>query len=319
VQEITHGVRTKVLVQPEQTFIRPGSGGALIPLSKAGSTNLAKFTGVPNKLVEGLGAGLWSQVANHLLMQKGRYTVLFDGNEEVVDFAEFRGGVGYLAVERVLAAVEKGIPRGVEWNRVEILDGHTAVLEVLGARQENVRRGDLVRAGAMVKFSPTGMILPTVQSYVLRLVCTNGQTSRLVLSNFTGGGGEGDNVWQWFRQSVRAAYDSVGDLMNRYREMINDRIPANHRAEVLEALLRNAGIKGKEAEAVRAQALANPPRNSYDMMNLITWASSHIVQTPARRQRIMSASSEFIDEADHTQVCPLCNTITRQRAQAASN
>jgi hypothetical protein len=157
-----------------------------------------------------------------------------------------------------------------------------------------------------VNFSPVNTIKPLVQSYVLRLACTNGATSKTVLAEFTGG--EGDDVWQWFRQSVRAAYQSLGAVINRYREMIQERIPADQRAAMLEELLRQAGITGKEAEAVRAQAIQDPPRNTYDMMNLITWASSHIIQSPERIQRALKASATFTSESQHATICPLCQT-----------
>jgi hypothetical protein len=89
--------------------------------------------------------------------------------------------------------------------------------------------------------------------------------------------------------------------------MTGERIPAEQRAGVLEQLLREAGITGKDAEAVRAQAIQNPPHNSYDMMNLITWASSHILQEPIRIHRALRAGASFSDESEHASVCPLCH------------
>ncbi|MFO7773260.1 MAG: hypothetical protein R6V59_04895, partial [Dehalococcoidia bacterium] len=91
-------------------------------------------------------------------------------------------------------------------------------------------------------------------------------------------------------------------------EMIQERIPAEQRAGVLEELLRQAGITGKEAEAVRAQAIQTPPHNAYEMVNLITWASSHIVQSPPRIQRALNAGATFTERSEHARTCPLCRT-----------
>ncbi|MFO7774133.1 MAG: hypothetical protein R6V59_09465 [Dehalococcoidia bacterium] len=304
VRQVEHTPRTRVLVQPGQVVIRPGSGGLLVPLSKDGTKALTNFVGLPQKLCQELSPELFGRVATELLGRKERYNLLLDG-DEVQNFSEYRG-VRNLPVERVLTTIERAINR-CDYHRVTMLPNYTVALEITGAQEQAVRRGDLVRAGAVVTFSPINTVMPAVQSYILRLVCTNGATSKVVLAQYSGGGGEGDHVWQWFRQSVQAAYQSVGDFVNRYREMIQERIPAEQRAGVLEELLRQAGITGKEAEAVRAQAIQNPPRNSYDMVNLITWASSHIVRSPQRIQRALNAGATFTEQSEHARVCPLCH------------
>jgi len=305
VRPVVHTPRTRVLIQPGQVVIRPGSGGQLVPLSENGIKAMTNFVGLPRAICRELSPDLFGKVVTELLSRKERYNLLL-GDGEVQDFGEYRG-IRNLPVERVLSTIEQAIPP-CDYHRVSILGNYSAMLEIVGTKQEAVRRGDLVRAGAMVSFSPINMVRPRVQSYVLRLACTNGVTSKTVLAEFTGGGGEGDDVWQWFRQSVRAAYQSVGTIVNRYKEMVRERVPANQRAAMLEELLRQAGITGKEAEAVRAQAIQEPPHNSYDMMNLITWASSHIVRSPEKIQRALNASATFVSESEHARVCPLCHT-----------
>ena len=302
VRQVEHTPRTRVVVEPGQVVIRPGSGGRLIPVSENGVRAMSNFVGLPRKVCQDLGPDLFGRVSTELLARKERYNLLLDDGQ-VRGFAEYRG-VRNLPVGRVLSAIERVIP-GCDYHRVTVLPNCAATLEIIGNKQEAVRRGDMVRAGAMVSFSPVNAVLPMVQSYVLRLVCTNGATSKTVLTQFTGGG-EGDDIWQWFRQSVQAAYQSIGDVVERYRGMIQERIPADHRAAMLEELLRQAGIKGKEAEAVRAQAIQEPPRNAYDMMNLITWASSHVIRSPERIQRALNAGATFTSESQHATMCPLC-------------
>jgi len=225
------------MVQPGQVVIRPGSGGRLVPLSENGVKAMTNFVGLPQKVCRELSPDLFGRVATELLGRKERYNLLLDDGQ-VENFADYRG-VRNLPAERVLSTIEHAIPR-CDYHRVSILGNYSVVLEIVGTKQEAVRRGDLVRGGAMVSFSPINTIMPTVQSYVLRLTCTNGATSKTVLASFTGGGGEGDNVWHWFRQSARAAYQAMGDVVNRYREMIRERVPADQRAGMLEELLRQA-------------------------------------------------------------------------------
>ena len=303
VRQVEHTPRTRVVIEPAQVVIRPGSGGKLIPVSEEGVKAMTSFVGLPRKVCQDLSPELFGRVVTELLGRKERYNLLLDDGQ-AKGFAEYRG-VRNLPVERVLSTIERAIPR-CDYHRVTVLPNCAATLEIIGARQEAVRRGDMVRAGAMISFSPVNTVLPVVQSYVLRLVCTNGATSKTVLTKFTGGGGEGDDIWQWFRQSIQAAYQTLGAIVNRYREMTQERIPADQRAAMLEELLRQAGITGKEAEAVRAQAIQEPPRNAYDMMNLITWASSHIIQSPERIQRALNAGATFTSESQHATICPLC-------------
>jgi hypothetical protein len=302
---VTHTERTRVLVQPGQVVIRPGSGGQLIPLTEDGVKAMTNFVGLPRAVCQQLSPDLFGKVVTELLGRKERYNLLLDDGQ-VRNFGDYRG-IKNLPVDRVLSAIEQGMPH-CEYHRASILGNQSAMLEVVGTKQEAVRRGDLMRAGALISFSPINTIKPLVQSYVLRMVCTNGVSDKTVLAEFTGGHGEGDDVWQFFRQSVRAAYQSMGAIVNRYRAMIRDRIPAAQRAGMLEELLRKAGITGKQAEAVRAQAIQEPPRNTYELMNLVTWASSHIIHSPEKIQRALNASATFTSENEHASVCPLCHT-----------
>jgi len=243
---VTHGTRTRVLVEPGQVVIRPGSGGALVPITEDGVKAMTNFVGVPQAVSRQLSPDLFGKVVTELLSRKERYNLLLD-DDQVRDFGEFHE-VQNLPVDRVLTAIEQGIPQ-CDYHRVSIMGNHSATLEVVGLKQEAVRRGDMVRAGALISFSPINTIQPVVQSYVMRLACTNGMTANTVLAKFTGGHGEGDNIWQWFRQSARAAGQALGAIVSRYQDMISERVPAAQRASMLEDLLRQAGITGKEAEA----------------------------------------------------------------------
>jgi len=285
--------------------LRPGSGGHLIPLNENGVKALANYVGMPRSLCQQLSPDTFGRAATELLARKERYNLLID-NDQVVDFTDYRG-IHNFSVERVVETIERSIP-GAEFHRVNLFGQYSAMIEVVGEQRQPVVRGDLIRAGAMVTFSPISTVRPAVQSYVLRLACTNGMTANNVLREFQfGGGGEGDDIWQWFRQSLREAYRSLNAIVNRYQEMRNERIPANQRAEMLEAMLRDARITGEDADAIRARAIEEPPRNTYDLVNLLTWASSHVVREPARIRRIQTTVATFSSESEHRQVCPICH------------
>lgn len=308
VRVMEHNPRTRVVVTPDEVVLRPGGGQRHLEMTTAGVQSLANFIGLPTNLAAKLRPETFGAVATELLGRNNRYALMLkDGAiTSVAKPTEYRS----LNPTRVLSAVEGGI-RGIEYHRVLLLDNFVVSLELIGERREPVVAGDLIQAGANVMFSPIGTVDPLVQSYALRLTCTNGATHRTVLREFHygggGGGGEGDDIWQWFRRSAQEAYNSLNRIVEQYRRMMDEQIPADQRAMVLEAMLREAKITGTDANAIRALAIEEPPQNSYEMMNLMTRASSHLLEDPRRVRRAQAAVQSYTSETEHARVCPVCH------------
>ena len=303
VKTIEHQPKTRVVVEPDQVILRPGSGGHLVPMNEQGVKSLANFVGMPQGMGKELSPDLFGRVTTELLERKHAYNVMMMEGA-IVDFAKV-DHIRNIAPERVIDAIEHTIPNA-DYNRVTTTKDYTATLEVIGEKREPVVRGDLVRAGALVRFSPIGTVAPLVQSFVVRLRCTNGAIDNSILREFTHGG-EGDDVWQWFRKSIHDAYGALNDIVSRYRDLIKDRIKPDQRALILEQLLKEAGVKGEIADAVRTMAIQEPPRNTYEMFNLITWASSHLIKEPAQIDRARIVAAKFTSTETHQTYCPLCH------------
>lgn len=309
---IDHGPATRVVVHPDMVTLRPGRGGHHMEIGKEGVKSLSSFIGMPEKFANQLSTGTVGTVATELLQRKGRYDVM-TREGQVVAFDNPHSH-RMLQPERVLRTIENAVRGEVDYHRVMIQEPHTVTLEIVGEQNQAVVRGDMVRAGAMVTFSPIGVVSPSVQSYVQRLACTNGVISSDVLRQFSfngGGGGEGDDIWHFFRQATRDAFGAMGRIVERWQEMRRENIPAADRAMILEAMLKEAGIGKKEADAVRAQALENPPRNTYDILNLISSASSHLLTTPKDIRRAQNAVMVFQDRSSHARICPVCRREQR--------
>lgn len=303
-RDVEHNPRTRVMVDTEMVTFRPGAGARLMEVTPDGVRGMAREAGFPKDLGAKVSPDTFGRVMTELLAHKRRYSALMkDGR--IVDFAKPREHRN-VNPERVLQTVERVIPN-VDFHRVIFPNQQSVSLEVVGEQQRAVVRGDLVRAGAVISFSPIGIINPMVQSYVMRLVCTNGLTSNDVIREFHFGGGEGDDVWQWFRQSVRTAYNALEHIVTRYRQMRSERIRPEDRAVVLEAILKEAGITREVADAVRNLALSEPPQNTYDIINLISWASSHLLESPHQVIRARQAAADFADRAEHHRICPVCH------------
>ena len=304
-REVQHEAHTRVTVNQDEVVFRPGSGGHSLPLNEAGQTGLAKFAGFPDGYFKALSNETLGRVATELLLRREKYGIMVkDGN--IVDFT---GPTSYhnVPAEKVLATIDKVIPEA-DYNRA-LIDRQSVHLEVVGIEETPVLKGDMVRAGALIKWSPIGITKPLVQSFVVRRICTNGATANTVLREYGFGGGDGDdgNVWEWFKKSVREAYRSYGKMAEAWRKLINENVPAADRPMMLEALIKQSGLPPDVAEVVRGRALQNPPTNAYDILNLITHATSHLMDDSRRIYRAQSAIAAYTDAETHARVCPVCN------------
>lgn len=303
---------TKVLVADNMVTLRTAKGATLLQVAPEGAKAMVSYAGIPLNIAKMLSPGTFGQVLSQVLDQKGSYSLVMK-EDAVIDLLPY-GAQTYVPPERLLSVIEKAIPVQ-DFNRVDILPNRVASIEVVGEKHAPVARGDLVRAGVKVNFSPMGTISPSVQSFALVCLCTNGMTSNNVLAEFTrngggggggrGGAGEGDDIWHFFRDSLRKAYGSFEQLVEGAKKLRAENISPRDRAQMLDALLKQARIGGKIADTVRSMAIENPPRNAWDMQNLITYASSHLLEA-APAQHAQKVAADFADEAKHAQTCPLC-------------
>lgn len=303
-REVNHSRNTRLRTDGNQVTFYPGAGGRSMEVTEEGVASMRQLVGIPKALENNLSQDTFSRVATEVLAHKGNYDVLY-GEFGIVAFSKPHQ---YQALnpERVVGTVTREI-RGAEFARILVMPNQSVRFEIVAVQQQAVARGDMVQAGAVVQFSHLGVIQPSVASYVNRLVCTNGMVSTDVLRQYSAGGNEGDNIWQWFRQSMRDAVEALSGIVNRYREMRNERISPDDRASVIEALIGEARLNDGVAAAMRARALAEPPRNSYDAMNLLSFATSHDVSEPVEVVRGQRAVANFASETSHRRICPACH------------
>ncbi len=303
-KDVDHTSHTRIVVTPDMVTLRPGGGQHSIEVAPEGGAALLKFAGIPEAMMKNLTPPTIERVATELLGRKERYTVLLR-DSRVVDFVP-RGTYRNVPPERVMDNIDRAIPEA-RFSRVLTLPRHIVSLDVIGDNRQPVARGDLVQAGANIVFSPIGTIAPMVKSYVLQLACTNGNVSNRVLREFHFGG-EGDDLWQFFRKATKEAYHAIDGIVAGWRNLIEARIPEGQRAERLEALQKEAHITDQYAATVRAWAVERPPRNEYDLMNLITRASTHLLEEPRDILKSREVAAHFAeDPASHRRACPVCH------------
>ena len=169
--------------------------------------------------------------------------------------------------------------------------------------------GDPFRSGVRISHNPIGFGEPLIEPYLLRLVCRNGAIHAEYLHNQWGKGfGEGDEVWQWFREGLQSSNVAIDGVMQNYAEMVGQEVPANERSAVVEGYLRNARLPNEDARVIRDMAINEPPRTMYDLFNMATAVATHhgenTLQGMIARQR--KAAREAGNPDAHARYCPTC-------------
>lgn len=322
---VDHNPRTAVMVADEGFAFRPGGGKRAVEIDKNALPGLFDFIKLPDQTAENLPPALRSQAATALLASKDQYEVRIEDGK-VVSFGSRSKG-DPIRPKPAVSAMEKGAVskgQGGEWVRAEQLGPGVAHLELMSYRAEPIGYqtsdlGDLLYAGADILVSPPGLTFPEVDGYGLRKVCGNGSCDLAFHRQYRFHGNEGDDVFQWFRQSVRDAVKNVQATADVWRKLHDDAIEPEQRPMVVEALIREAGIpvNGPEAEAIRAMAMKNPPQTGFDAANLMTFATSHFHMGPNMRRRAQQKLARaFGDGALHSLICPACNQRQTRRTRA---
>ena len=297
-----------VMIGEEQLGVKPSSGSKSIPLSEAGSENLLHLVGMTKKMRKDLSGGTFLKAASELLSAQGQFVVLTHDNIGV----DFLGGKHYHAVdpERALRTMES--LEITNYHRCyPLAEKRAVVIEAVGPRIESVVVGDRVQAGVQVQFSPFGVIAPAISSFSLRLVCTNGAAIQDIEDTFkadSGGSRDANGFWDWFRKTARQAYNDIGPLTEKYRQMRDHRITPKDRAGAIEGIIREGHLE-ELSEAIHARALQEPPHNAYDLLNLVTWAGTHASGGDYQLvRRANKAATAFSTNVSVHKVCPLCNS-----------
>lgn len=175
--------------------------------------------------------------------------------------------------------------------------------------QRTRQRGDLVRGGAMVRFSPIGAHPVEVSSYIERLICTNGMTSTDQLDVWTHPGGEGaGDPYEWIPSAlrrVRDSYDAHFESIQRSADAVidEDAVPT-----VIEDLFEHYRLPTSMRAAVARRLAGVNVENLWDLTNAITWAATHDRQLrdPRARARLMRVGG---DAMTHVERCDSCNHL----------
>lgn len=178
-----------------------------------------------------------------------------------------------------------------------------------GTHQILPKGGDPFMAGAHLKLSPLGLEAPTIEPYMVRLVCTNGAIHAEYISAWGGTGyGEGDEVWQWFREGMTKAVESSSRVMDSYGEMTTHEIPdGDQRMLAVEGMIRAARLPREMATAIRDRAISDPPHTMFDLWNIFTAVATHNTPKVGDQIKYMRRAGDQVASSTLHQYCPTCH------------
>jgi hypothetical protein len=286
-------------------FLNGDEFGGAMPLTFQSQKALFSMAGLRRPTVERLTDTTATHVVNELL---NRQPQLFVSDGQFITDILPPQEITPLKPSQICEMLEDIIPEH-NYHRV-LLHGNDVHIQSIGAERVpdvDVVKNSLIQAGVTTRFSPLGISLPQVQSFVVRLVCTNGMTGTEVLTSYQAT--EHENFEDWFNESVTDAYHSVGALVSKWDALVDEGIDPKDRVLVLSALMKEAKMPMAAREAVHARALEEPPVNAYDMLQLMSWASSHVLEQPRHILRTQDLATRFTNEETHVRLCPTCNHV----------
>ena len=296
-----------VKVQPDYTVITgvdvPKTG---MVLTTEARDKLLILAGMPKKTIKKLSINTSNNVLTELMRQEGDLMLLHT-DQHIIDILPVMR-LRPVPAMQLLDILEDDIPDHT-FHRVMRLDNHSIQIESIGSNwvddvPSERKKGSVVQAGVVSRFSPMGLAVPEVQNFVLRLMCVNGMTSTEFINSYTTG--PIDEVIPWYQNSIMRAYESLGGVLDKWNTLAEEGLSPVDRTLLLNGLIKAAKMPASEVEIIHQRALINPPETSYDVLQLLTWASSHVIEEPLGILRAQNAAASFIDEQQHSMFCPTC-------------
>jgi len=309
---------SSLVVEPEHTSIELMRDEPVfradkieLELTEKTVTQLVDYLRIPAHIRDGITMETLEVIMQELLPQSAPFTIIYRG-KKAEQITREEAKYHRVVPERLIAVIDEKIPEaavqrivvGEDWAKLEV---------VSECNDAPVVVGDVVRAGVMVNFSPIGTVKPTVQSYVMRLVCLNGMST---LHSYDQYGakykGDGDESFtNWLGDRVVHAYGEFAHVVESCKKLQGTKILEENRALMLAGLLKQASLGKDIDEMIKADAIEDPPENEWDLVNLLTRATSHHVTDPLDIGWGMWIASKFASEDHHMKMCPACHRVVK--------
>ena len=225
----------------------------------------------------------------------------------------------------IVQAVWEGVGTDAPALEVQNLhwDDESFALEVVSPRlAEEIRPGDVIRAGVHVNHSQLDGEATQVMAYVLRLLCENGLVQRQCLGEKRGSTPRARRLPADRPEAREMQIAQVSRLITDIWGGLQEKLAAirrlqDKRVEVstaLERFLRQAHLFSRAlmSQLLRAWEAEGGEATAFDALNALTHVATHAREMPAwQRQRLARLAGVYANQDIH--LCPYCFSIIAPR------
>ena len=181
--------------------------------------SMAEFAGVTQQIAGKFPSELVAPLVSYGIKQKDGVVVIADADDRIINVQDRSKLQPIMPAEAVLENML------AQWPEVKFKDaqmGQNYGTDIVAITHDEERRleelvqpglhqflpegGDPFRAGVHIHTNPMGLSAPEIEPFTYRLVCLNGAVHTQYLHDAWGRGfGEGDELWQWFRDGLQAS------------------------------------------------------------------------------------------------------------------
>ncbi|HYN44415.1 MAG TPA: hypothetical protein VER35_00290 [Candidatus Limnocylindrales bacterium] len=266
------------VAEPERIVIDIPKSGAH-PLTQWAHNQLSDKVQIPQKyygrMIEAKNFDLLAENVNAWLPTEDKRMIrIMDGNIRAILSDRYRVLDNY---DLVFLALDEFAKAGAEVHKVNLTESHLFVKAVTPKLQEEIRPGDIVQGGLIIKNSEIGASRFAVEPFVLRLKCTNGLVISQGYSRVHLGKRKEEGEFTWSSDTINLENQAIWSAV---RDVIGQTFDPASFVAIVERLKNNAETPVKEP----VQAVSN--------------VVTAIGLTEATKEMLLK---NFLEEKDYTQ------------------
>lgn len=251
---------------------------------------VSRFIGVRQDAFDRMNEKLQRRLVSSVLRHSEPFAII-SNNGEVESFRKLNSMMASVNIPEMINHISKELPDS-RFSNANIRRGKIVDIGIVTGMSEIVAPGDAIQAGALISVSPTGVISPRAQSYTVRQICSNGAISASYGNAYEYK--DPEYVNQWAVNSIKESFDSVGLTAEQYRRLSNIKFESDKQLyQVAKNLIVRSRMSPDNASAVYERIQSSKPTTMWDLFNIITFVSTHNMESASSSMRAMRVASDF--------------------------
>jgi len=306
-EKVDKRIRMRTVNLPKITY-EPGAiriGKTRATLDDNGMRELLQELQIPAPYWRRIDDDLRTYTVNHLLQQR-------EGTEKQLYILDGKKLVGFQNPGRPRIKVVdfyKEVMDSIPDDKWEISEKDTTLtpfecrVSILAPREHQIKKGDLVKVGGTVTFSPFGGIVPRVQAYAYRLACTNGMIAPALQHTMTCYGKDKDSMFEKVRTVVRTTWLKLEDIIQGFKDLTKTKV--ENPQEYMEHLFQVHHLPPGMRDYVRDAFEEEPGDSLWEITNAFTRAAnSEDLKEDYKSRTVLQSMGGEVALGDHR--CKIC-------------